>query len=39
MTTNPHCRRFYKEFCTQKIKADKTMRRWEVLNCRRRKDK
>jgi hypothetical protein len=32
-------RRFYKEFYTQKMKASKTTRRWEVSNHRRRKDK
>jgi hypothetical protein len=26
MTTSHHYRRFYKEFCTQKRKANKTMR-------------
>jgi hypothetical protein len=30
---------FSKEFCTQKMKANKTMRRQEVPNHRRRKDK
>jgi hypothetical protein len=32
-------RRFYKEFCTQNMKSNKTMRGHEVLNHRRRKDK
>jgi hypothetical protein len=31
--------RFYKEFCTQKMKANKITRGWEVSNGRRRKDK
>jgi hypothetical protein len=39
MTTKPYYRRFYKEFCTQKMEANKTTRGWEVSNCRRRKDK
>jgi hypothetical protein len=30
MTTKPYYRRFYKEFCTQKMKANKTMGGWEV---------
>jgi hypothetical protein len=38
MTSNHHDRRFYKEFCTQKMKANKTMRRQKVSN-RRKKDK
>jgi hypothetical protein len=39
MTTKPHCRRVYKDFCTQKMKANKTMRGQKVSNHRRRKDK
>jgi hypothetical protein len=39
MTTSNHYRRFYKEFCTQKMKANKTMRAQEVSNHRRRQDK
>jgi hypothetical protein len=39
MTTKPPLRRFYKEFCTQKMKANKTTRGQEVSNHRRRKDK
>jgi hypothetical protein len=39
VTTKPHYRRFYKEFCTQKMKENKTMRGWEVSNHRRREDK
>jgi hypothetical protein len=39
MPTSHHYRRFYKEFCTQKMKANKTMRGWEVSNHRRRKGK
>jgi hypothetical protein len=34
-----HYRRFYKEFCTQKMKANKLARGWEASNHRRRKDK
>jgi hypothetical protein len=33
-----HYRRFHKEFCTQKMKANKSTREWEVSNQRRRKD-
>jgi hypothetical protein len=32
-------RRFYKEFCTQKMKVNKMMRGWEASNHKRRKDK
>jgi hypothetical protein len=39
MTTNYRYRRFSKEFCTQKMKANKTMRGQEVANHRRRKEK
>jgi uncharacterized membrane protein YgaE (UPF0421/DUF939 family) len=39
MTTKPPLKRFTKEFCTQKMKANKTTRGWEVSNHRRRKDK
>jgi hypothetical protein len=39
MTTSHHYRRFYKEFCIQKMKPNKTMRGWEVSEHRRRKDK
>jgi hypothetical protein len=39
MTTKPNYRRFYMEFCTQKMKANKTIRGQEALNHRRRKDK
>jgi hypothetical protein len=28
-----------KEFCTQKMKANKTVKGWEISNHRRRKDK
>jgi hypothetical protein len=34
-----HYKRFFKEFCTQKMKANKTMRGQAVPNHRRRKDK
>jgi hypothetical protein len=36
MTTK---KRFFKEFCTQKVKANKTMKRQAVPNHRRRKGK
>jgi hypothetical protein len=39
MTTKPPYKRFYKEFCTQKMKENKTTRGWEVSNHRKRKDK
>jgi hypothetical protein len=39
MTTKSHYERFSKEFCTQKMKADKIMRRQAVPKHRRRKDK
>jgi hypothetical protein len=38
MTTKPLYKRFFKEFCTQKMKASKTMRGQAVSNYRR-KDK
>jgi hypothetical protein len=38
-TIYDHYRRFYKEFCTQKMKGNKTKRRQEVSNYRGRKDK
>jgi hypothetical protein len=34
-----HYKRFFKEFCTQKMKANKTMKGLEVPNHRRRKGK
>jgi hypothetical protein len=34
-----HYRRFYKEFCTQKTKANEILRGWEASNHRRRKYK
>jgi hypothetical protein len=39
MTPSHHYRRFYNEFCTQKMKANKTMRGQEISNHRRRKGK
>jgi hypothetical protein len=39
ITPSHYYRRFYKEFCTEKMKANKTMRGLEVSNHRRRKDK
>jgi hypothetical protein len=39
MTTNHHYKRFFKEFCTQKVKANKTMRGQAIPNHRRRKGK
>jgi hypothetical protein len=39
MTTSHHYKIFSKKFCTQKMKANKVMRGWEVSNHRRRKDK
>jgi hypothetical protein len=39
MTTKPHYRRFYKEFCIQMMNASKTMGEQEVLNHKRRKEK
>jgi hypothetical protein len=38
-TTKPPLQKIYKEFCTQKMKANKTMRGQEASNHRRRKDK
>jgi hypothetical protein len=37
MTSKPHYKRFFKEFCTQKVKANKTMKGQAVPNHRRRK--
>jgi hypothetical protein len=39
MTTKPPLKRFTKEFCTQKMKANKTMTGQAVPNHRRRKEK
>jgi hypothetical protein len=39
MTTNHHYKRYFKEFCIQKMKANKTMRGQAAPNHRRRKDK
>jgi hypothetical protein len=39
MTPGHHYKRFSKEFCTQKMKANKTTREQEVSNHTRRKDK
>jgi hypothetical protein len=39
MTTKPPLQRFLKEFCTQKMKANKTMKGQATPNHRRRKDK
>jgi hypothetical protein len=39
MTTKPTLKRFFKEFCTQKMKEIKTMKGQAVPNCRKRKDK
>jgi hypothetical protein len=39
MTTKPSVQEFYKEICTQKIKANKTTRGQEESNHRKRKDK
>jgi hypothetical protein len=39
MTTKHHYKRFSKEFCTQKMKANKTTQGWEVSNHRRIKGK
>jgi hypothetical protein len=39
MTTKPPLQRFSKEFCTQKVKANKTMREKAVPNHRKRKDR
>jgi hypothetical protein len=39
MTTSNHYKRFFKEFWTQKMKVNKTMRGQAVPNHRRRKDK
>jgi hypothetical protein len=36
---NKYDRRFYREFCTKKMKTNKTTRGQEVSNHRRRKDK
>jgi hypothetical protein len=37
VTTKPHYRRFSKEFCRQKMKANKNMTGQDVSNCRKRK--
>jgi hypothetical protein len=37
MTTKPHYKRFFKELCTQKMKANKIMRGQAVPKYRRRK--
>jgi hypothetical protein len=37
MTTKPPHKRYFKEFCTQKMKANKTMKGQAVPNHRRRK--
>jgi hypothetical protein len=39
MLPRHHYRRFYKEFCTQKMKANKTTRGLEVSNHRTSKDR
>jgi hypothetical protein len=39
MTTSHHYKRFFNEFCTQKVKPNKTMKGQAVPNYRRRKDK
>jgi hypothetical protein len=39
VTTKPPLQRFFKEFCTQKMKANKTKKVEAVPNHRRRKDK
>jgi hypothetical protein len=39
MTTSHHYKRFCKEFYTQMMKANKTMKRQAVPNNRRRKEK
>jgi hypothetical protein len=39
MTTKPPLQKISKEFCTQKMKANKTMRGHAVPNHKRRKDK
>jgi hypothetical protein len=39
MTTKPPLQRFFKEFCTQKVKANKTVKGQAVQNYRRRKGK
>jgi hypothetical protein len=39
MTPNHHYKRLSKEFCTWKVKANKTMRGQPVTNHRRRKNK
>jgi hypothetical protein len=39
MTTSHQYKRFFKEFCTQKVKANKTMKGQAVLKHRRRKGK
>jgi hypothetical protein len=39
MVTKPPLQKIHKEFCTQKMKANKTMIRWEESNHRRIKDK
>jgi hypothetical protein len=39
MTTSNHYKRFSKEFCTLKMRANKTMKGQAIPNHRRRKDK
>jgi hypothetical protein len=39
MTTKPPLQKFYKEFCTQKVKANKTMKGQAIPNHKRRKGK
>jgi hypothetical protein len=39
MTTKPHYKRFFKKFCIEKMKANKTMRGQAISNHRRKKDK
>jgi hypothetical protein len=39
ITKSHHYKRFFKEFCTQKVKANKTMKGQAVSNHRRRKGK
>jgi hypothetical protein len=39
MTTKPPLQKFSKEFCTQKMKANKTMKGKAIPNHRRRKGK
>jgi hypothetical protein len=38
MTTNHHYKRFFTEFCTKKMKANRTMKGQAVPNQRRRKE-